>query len=151
MPAENRRAYGGRDDRRGAGAKEREDDMAETGVRETIERATEAMTVRRVFGEPYERNGVTVIPAARVQGGAGGGEGEGPGGDGRGGGSGYALNAKPTGAFVIRGDEVVWRPAVDVNRVILGAQLVAVAAILLARTIVKFRTATALAALKERR
>jgi hypothetical protein len=38
-----------------------------------------------------------------------------------------------------------------VNRVILGAQLVAIAAILLARTIVKFRTATAIAALKERR
>ena len=68
--------------------------MAETGVRETIERATETMTVRRVFGEPYERNGVTVIPAARVQGGAGGGEGEGPGGEGRGGGSGFAVNAK---------------------------------------------------------
>lgn len=125
--------------------------MAETGVRETIERATEALTVRRVFGEPYERNGVTVIPAARVQGGAGGGEGEGPGGDGRGGGSGYAVNAKPTGAFVIRGDDVAWRPAVDVNRVILGAQLVAIAAILLARTIVKLRAVTALAAMKESR
>jgi len=34
--------------------------------------------VKRVFGEPYEKNGVTVIPAARVQGGAGGGGGEGP-------------------------------------------------------------------------
>jgi hypothetical protein len=52
---------------------------------------------------------------------------------------------------VIRGDDVVWRPAVDVNRVILGAQLVAIAAILLARTIVKFRGVTALAALKQRR
>ena len=124
--------------------------MADTGVRETIQRATDALTVRRVFGEPYEKNGVTVIPAARVQGGAGGGEGEGPAGEGKGGGSGYAVNAKPTGAFVIRGDEVAWRPAVDVNRVILGAQLVAIAAILLARTIVKFRAATLLAEIKRR-
>ena len=124
--------------------------MADTDVRETIRQATDAMTVRRVFGEPYERNGVTVIPAARVQGGAGGGEGEGPGGDGKGGGSGYALNARPTGVFVIQGDDVVWRPAVDVNRAILGGQLVAIAAILLVRTIVKFRAARSIAELKAR-
>lgn len=114
--------------------------MVTQDVRETIQQATDAMTARRVFGDPYERNGLTVIPAARVQGGGGGGGGEGPDGQGRGSGSGFGLNARPTGAFVIRGDEVVWRPAVDVNRVILGAQLVAVAALLLARTIVKART-----------
>jgi uncharacterized spore protein YtfJ len=127
-----------------------ETSVPKTDVRTMIQQATDAMTVRRVFGEPYEKNGVTVIPAARVQGGAGGGEGEGPGGEGKGGGSGYALNAKPTGAFVIKGDDVVWRPAVDANRVILGAQIVAVLAILLVRTIVKFRTATALAEMKTR-
>jgi uncharacterized spore protein YtfJ len=124
--------------------------MPQTDVRETIQQATDVMTVRRVFGEPYEKNGVTLIPAARLQGGAGGGEGEGPGGEGKGGGSGYALNAKPTGAFVIRGEEVVWRPAVDVNRVILGAQIVVIAAILLVRTVVKFRAATTLAEIKKR-
>ena len=124
--------------------------MADTGVRETIRQATDAMTVRRVFGEPYERNGVTVIPAARVQGGAGGGEGEGPGGEGKGGGSGYALNARPTGVFVIRGDDVDWRPAIDVNRLILGGQLVAIAVVLLIRTIVKFRAATTITELKAR-
>ncbi|HSL12528.1 MAG TPA: spore germination protein GerW family protein [Actinomycetota bacterium] len=124
--------------------------MTDTDVRETIRQATDVMTVKRVFGEPYERNGVTVIPAARVQGGAGGGEGEGPNGEGKGRGSGYGLNAKPTGVYVIRGDEVVWRPAVDVNRVILGAQLVAIAAILLVRTVVKFRAAASIAELKAR-
>jgi hypothetical protein len=40
---------------------------------------------------------------------------------------------------VIRGDEVDWRPAIDVNRLILGAQLIAVAALLLARTVIKSR------------
>ena len=40
---------------------------------ETISAARDAITVKRVYGEPYERNGVVVIPAAAVQGGGGGG------------------------------------------------------------------------------
>ena len=43
-------------------------------VQRTIEQAKDAITVRRVYGDPFEKNGVTVIPAARVQGGAGGGQ-----------------------------------------------------------------------------
>jgi uncharacterized spore protein YtfJ len=108
-------------------------------LRKTIDQATDVMSARRVFGEPLEKNGVTVIPAARVQGGAGGGGGEGPEGTGSGSGSGLAVNARPAGAFVIRGEDVDWRPAIDVNRVILGAQLVAVAALLLARAVIKAR------------
>jgi len=108
-------------------------------VMKAVEQAKDAMTVKRVFGDPLEKDGVTVIPAARVQGGAGGGGGEGPEGEGRGSGSGFGLNARPAGAFVIKGDEVDWRPAVDVNKVIVGVQLVAIAGLLLARTIVKAR------------
>jgi uncharacterized spore protein YtfJ len=110
-----------------------------SGVSRTIEQAKEAMTVRRVFGDPYEKNGVTIIPAARVQGGAGGGSGEGPEGTGQGTGGGFGLNAKPAGVFVIAGDDAHWRPAIDVNRVILGGQLVAVAALLLAAIVVRSR------------
>lgn len=109
-------------------------------VRQTIEQAKDVLTVRRVFGDPYEKNGVTVIPAARVQGAAGGGTGEAAEGEGTGAGSGFGVNAKPAGAFVIKGDEVDWRPAIDVNRVILGGQLIAIAALLLARAVVKSRT-----------
>ena len=109
-------------------------------VNEVITQARDALTVKRVFGDPYEKNGVTVIPAARVQGGAGGGGGEGPEGQGRGSGSGFGLNARPVGAFLIRGDEVSWRPAVDLNKVILGAQVVAVVALLTIRGIVKARS-----------
>jgi uncharacterized spore protein YtfJ len=108
-------------------------------VRQTIEQAKDTMSVKRVFGDPYEKNGVTVIPAARVQGGAGGGGGEGPEGQGSGSGVGFGVNARPAGAFVIRGEEVDWRPAIDVNRVILGGQLIAIAALLLARTVIKSR------------
>ena len=113
-----------------------------TEVLDTIEQATEAMTVRRVFGEPVEKNGVTTIPAAAVRGGAGGGRGEGPDGEGSGHGGGFAMNATPAGALVIRGDDVRWRPAIDVNKVILGVQAVAIVAMLLARAIVKARASS---------
>jgi uncharacterized spore protein YtfJ len=109
------------------------------GVQRVIEQAREAITVRRVFGDPYEKNGVTVIPAARVQGAAGGGGGEGPDGQGMGSGSGFGVQARPAGAFVINGDDVQWRPAIDVNRVIMGGQLIAAAALLLAATVVRSR------------
>jgi len=51
-------------------------------VQEVITQTRDALTVRKVFGEPYEKNGVTMIPVARVQGGAGGGGGVGPEGQG---------------------------------------------------------------------
>jgi uncharacterized spore protein YtfJ len=108
-------------------------------VQDVIAQARDALTVKRVFGEPYEKDGVTIIPAARVQGGAGGGSGEDPQGQGRGSGSGFGMTARPVGAFIIRGGELSWRPAVDVNRVVLGAQLVAIVALLTARTILKAR------------
>jgi hypothetical protein len=50
------------------------------------------------------------------------------------------VNAKPLGAFVVKGDDVSWRPAVDVNRVILGSQIVAILALLVARSIIRSRT-----------
>ncbi len=108
-------------------------------VQDVIAQARDALTVKRVFGEPYERNGTTMIPVARVRGGAGGGGGEGPGGQGRGSGSGFGMSARPVGAFLIRGDEVTWRPAVDLNRIVLGGQIVAVFLLLTIRTIVKAR------------
>jgi uncharacterized spore protein YtfJ len=111
-------------------------------VQDVIAQARDALTVKRVFGEPYEKDGVTVIPVASVQGGAGGGGGEGPDSQGKGSGSGFGLRARPVGAFVIRGDELTWRPAVDVNRIVLGGQVVAVAALLTIRAIVKARAKT---------
>jgi hypothetical protein len=49
--------------------------------------------------------------------------------------------ARPAGAFVIRGDDVAWRPAIDVNRVIIGGQIVAVVALLVVRSIARARAA----------
>ncbi|WNG55303.1 hypothetical protein F0U59_11320 [Archangium gephyra] len=99
-------------------------------VNEVIDRARDAFSVRRVYGEPIQQGEVTVIPAARVTGGGGGGGGEGPMAEGaqgaesaKGYGSGFGLNARPAGAFVLRNGKVRWMPAVDVNRIILGAQV----------------------------
>jgi hypothetical protein len=52
-------------------------------------------------------------------------------------GSGFGLAARPVGAYLIRGEEVTWRPAVDLNRIVLGAQVVAIVALLTLRAIVK--------------
>lgn len=111
-----------------------------TDVMRTIRESVEQATAGRVFGPPVTQDGVTVLPVARISGGGGGGGGTGPAEDGReagGAGGGIGLSAKPIGAFVIKDGDVSWRPAIDVNKVILGGQIVAVAALLLAREIVK--------------
>src|SRR6266581_1412209 len=109
----------------------------EMNVDEALAQARDAMTVKRVFSEPYEKNGVTVIMAAGISGGAGAGGGEAPGGQGQGSGGGFGLNARPVGAFVIKGDEVAWQPAIDINRVIIGGQIVAVIALLTLRAVIR--------------
>jgi uncharacterized spore protein YtfJ len=117
---------------------------ARDDVMGTIEKAKDVMSVGRVFGEPIEKDGLIMVPAARVQGGAGGGAGEAPDGEGSGSGSGFGVNARPVGAFVIKGEDVEWRPAIDVNKVIIGGQLIAIAALLLAGAVVRARKAVLL-------
>jgi len=116
---------------------------ADVNVTEIMETARDALSVQRVFGEPYERDGVVVIPTATVAGGGGGGSGEGetPEGKplGQGTGGGFGAMAKPAGVYVISGDTVRWQPAVDVNRVILGGQVVAVVLLLVLRSVLRRR------------
>jgi uncharacterized spore protein YtfJ len=45
-------------------------------LHEVIEAAKDHITVSRTFGEPCERDGVTVVPVARIYGRGGGGSGE---------------------------------------------------------------------------
>jgi hypothetical protein len=86
-------------------------------VHELVTTTRDALTVRRVFGEPYERDGVTVIPAAVLRGGVGGGGGRDERGQ-QGEGGGFGLIARPAGAYIVRDGSVVWRPAFDLNRTI---------------------------------
>ncbi|HVS42931.1 MAG TPA: spore germination protein GerW family protein [Candidatus Dormibacteraeota bacterium] len=107
---------------------------------EILDRVRDTLTIRQVFGEPYERNGTLIVPVARLVGGGGGGGGEGNSpaeGGGRGGGGGFGFEARPVGAYVIRGDEVAWRPAVDVTRIALGGQMVAIVALLVLRGVIR--------------
>ena len=41
-------------------------------VTDVLSTARDAITVKRVFGDPYEQDGLTIIPAAVVGGGGGG-------------------------------------------------------------------------------
>jgi uncharacterized spore protein YtfJ len=92
--------------------------------------AQESMTARRVFGEPIHVDGATIIPVARVGGGGGGGSK-----NAEEGGLGFGLGARPAGVYVVRNGKASWRPAVDVNRVILGGQAVAITALLVLRPV----------------
>jgi uncharacterized spore protein YtfJ len=98
-----------------------------------IAEARDAVTVRRVFGEPYEQGGLSVIPAASVRGAAGGGGGTGPDATaGSGEGMGFAVTARPIGAYVVRDGQVSWRPAMDLTRVVLVAEALVGVALLVA-------------------
>lgn len=105
--------------------------------------ARDAVTVQKVFGEPIHEDGMIIIPVARIASGGGAGSGEsGPGQNGQSGagsGGGFGLRGVPAGLFTIHNGEVRWQPAVDVNRAILGGQVVAVAALLVLRSYLKIR------------
>lgn len=91
--------------------------------------AQNAMTARRVFGDPIEIGGSTILPVATVGGGGGGGQ------RGEQAGAGFGLGARAAGVYVVRDGRVSWRPALNLNLVILGGQVVALAAILSARAV----------------
>jgi len=131
-------------------------------AKEVLDQARDAMTVKRVFGDPYEKDGLTVIPVANVMGGAGAGGGTGAGvrpadaddeaaegadeenaegaaiGAGESGyGMGYGLRASPAGVYVIKDGDVEWKPALDTNRLALQRAGVMIVGLLVLRSIVK--------------
>jgi uncharacterized spore protein YtfJ len=94
-------------------------------VTEVLGTARDALTVKRVYAEPYEKDGLTIIAAAALTGGAGGGSGTDPKGQ-QGEGAGFGANARPVGAYVIKNGHVTWRPAIDLNRGITMAGMIAI-------------------------
>jgi uncharacterized spore protein YtfJ len=113
-------------------------------VDELMQTARDSLTVRRVYGDPVERGGLTVIPAASVSGGFGGGEGTDPKGQ-EGKGGGFGMTGRPAGVYVLRDGDVTWRPAVDVNKVIAVTGLVIVTYLLTRPRLVRVRAAAAAA------
>ena len=98
----------------------------------------DAMTVRRVYGDPIEKDGVTIIPVAAIRGGLGYGAGHDEAGS-EGGGGGGGLSARPVGVYRVQGGTVGWQPAIDVTRIAMLGQVVAIVALLVLRSIVRKR------------
>jgi uncharacterized spore protein YtfJ len=102
--------------------------MSAEQVLTSIKGTRDSLSVSRSFGDAYVVDGVTVIPVARVAGGAGGGGGEGvdeEGDSGGGFGTGFGLGITPLGVYEVRDGNVEWRPTVDVNRLAKGGQVLA--------------------------
>lgn len=95
-------------------------------IEKLFAQARNSVEARMVYAEPIERDGLTVIPAARVAAGGGGGNGRDKHGQ-EGEGGGLGLTARPVGVYVIEDGKLRWEPAVDVNRLVAvgGAILVA--------------------------
>jgi uncharacterized spore protein YtfJ len=110
-------------------------------IRELLDKMGENLSVRRCFGEAYERDGSLIIPVALVAGGGGGGEGpikqptteptagvetaEAKGGAAAakpptGTGGGFGGLVRPVGVYVVKGDQVRWIPAFDPTLIVLG-------------------------------
>jgi uncharacterized spore protein YtfJ len=114
-------------------------------IDEMLAGARDAMTVKRVYGDPIERDGIMVIPAAKVAGGGGGG------GDGENAsGGGFGISAKPAGAWIIRDGQVEWQPAVDATRIATLGMVVAIIFLWTIRSIAKAQAKARVAAARGR-
>ena len=118
--------------------------MSTTDVEAALSRldaVKDTMNVRRAFGDPVQMDGVTVIPVAKVGGGGGGGGGEGgPPNEqkaGSGTGVGFGVGVKPLGVYAVKDGQITWQPAIDVMRIVLGGQIVAIVAILAVRSVLR--------------
>ncbi len=99
-------------------------------VRELMAQARDVIMMRRVVGAAIEPDGVAIVPLVNVAGGGGGWSGAASNG-------GFGILPAPAGVFVMRGKEVAWPPALNLNWVILGRQLVAIVLFLAIRAIVR--------------
>ncbi len=119
-------------------------------VENLLAKVADNLSVRRAFGEAYEKDGTLIIPVAIVAGGGGGGTGHNRRGDQAAGpgapgapdapgasdaardstpqdsgrteaGGGFGGLVLPSGAYVVNGDQVRWVPAVDVTITVLAS------------------------------
>ena len=113
-------------------------------VGKLLTKASEDLSVRRAFGTAYEKDDLLIIPVALVAGGGGGGSArprhrdpvagpdslpeEGPEDDATpqdsertDAGGGFGGLVLPAGAYVVKGGQVRWVPAVDVTIVVLAS------------------------------
>jgi uncharacterized spore protein YtfJ len=114
-------------------------------VENLLAKVADNLSVRRAFGDAYEKDGMLIIPVALVAGGGGGGTGHNRRGDPAAGpdnpaesadaahdgtpqdsgrteaGGGFGGLVLPSGVYVVHGDQVRWVPAVDVTITVLAS------------------------------
>jgi uncharacterized spore protein YtfJ len=97
-------------------------------VDELLGRIGSNVSVQRVFGEPIDRDGITVVPVAVVAGGGGAGGGQQSDGSDSGGsdgsGGGFGLWSRGIGVYAIQDGQVRFVPAVDVVALGLAGAMV---------------------------
>jgi uncharacterized spore protein YtfJ len=101
---------------------------------------TDHATVTKVFGEPIERNGVTVIPVARVYFGFGGGAGGGSSpdqGEGSGSGGGGGGRVRPVGYIEMRDGAAQFKRITDSADVLVLAAAASLTALAFGRLLSK--------------
>jgi len=91
---------------------------------------TKGPSSRAVFGATVVQDGTAMVPVARITCATSGGEHE----------LSRLWTARPLGALVVSGGKARWLPAVDVNKVVLGGQLVAIATMITAWIAMRART-----------
>lgn len=107
-----------------------------TKLDDALAAAGDLLTARVVYGEPYEQDGATLVPAAAVRGGRCGGSEAGA--DSTGccdGGS--CMMARPVGAYRIKDGDVSWIPATDRTKVAIIAGLFGTVALLVLRSVLR--------------
>ena len=104
---------------------------------EVLSKVRETISQQTVFGEPITQDGVTLVPVAKVSGGAGGGGRPNETDKDAGAGAGFGLRSAPVGVFVLKDGEVSWRPSFDLNRAVLVGQISWIVMMLATRSIVK--------------
>ena len=96
---------------------------------EIVTRVGDQLGIRRVFGEPVERDGLVVIPVAVAIGGGGGGSGS----DEQGSGAGFGGMVRGIGVYAISNGQVRFIPAIDTTALAAMGVLLAGLALLTRR------------------
>ena len=87
-----------------------------------VERMQETFSAQIVYGDPIEKDGTLLLPAAWVDGGGGGGSASEESGD-HGDGGGFGLLARPSGSWVVTGEGPRWVSDIDLTAILLAGSL----------------------------
>lgn len=96
---------------------------------EVLDQVRSTVEAKRVYADPVQEDGVTVVPAATVHGcSCGAAEEEGTGG-------GFGIAGNPTGAWVVKEGKVSWKPAIDATKVLVLGELTAIVGLVAWRSV----------------